>query len=58
MDKNCPLCALNIQKEKIFYQDNAFFVLRTKKLKGHKERIMIVYKRTSVQYLKKPMNTL
>ncbi|MEM2147465.1 MAG: hypothetical protein QXJ94_02535 [Candidatus Bathyarchaeia archaeon] len=43
--KNCPLCELNLQKEKVFYEDESFLVLRTKNLKGHKERIMIVYKR-------------
>lgn len=42
---NCPLCNLELQKEKIFYQDDSFIVLRTKNLKGHRERIMIIYKR-------------
>ncbi|MGB9854843.1 MAG: hypothetical protein ACPLRY_08605 [Candidatus Bathyarchaeales archaeon] len=45
MGANCPLCALDLQNEKIFYEDASFIVLRTKKLKGHRERIMIVYKR-------------
>jgi hypothetical protein len=40
----CPLCNLNLKKEKIYYEDRAFIVLRTKNLKGHKERIMIVYR--------------
>ena len=40
----CPLCGLNLEKEKIYYDDRSFLVLRTKNLKGHKERIMIVYK--------------
>ena len=40
----CPLCKLDLKKEKIFYDDRSFLVLRTKGLKGHKERIMIVYK--------------
>jgi len=34
-----------LQREKIFYQDSSFVVLRTKNLKGHRERIMIIYKR-------------
>ena len=38
----CPLCTLNLKKEKIYYEDRSFIVLRTKKLKGHKERIMVV----------------
>jgi len=42
---NCPLCDLDLQKEKIFYQDDSFVVLRTKNLKGHRERIMIIYRR-------------
>ncbi|MEM2995461.1 MAG: hypothetical protein QXI91_05560 [Candidatus Bathyarchaeia archaeon] len=42
---NCPLCELDLNQEKIFYEDNSFIVLRTKNLKGHKERIMIIYKR-------------
>jgi hypothetical protein len=41
----CPLCELDLQKEKIYYEDRSFLVLRTKDLKGHRERIMIVYKR-------------
>jgi hypothetical protein len=41
----CPLCNLNLKKEKIYYDDSSFIVLRTKNLKGHKERIMIVFKR-------------
>ena len=42
---NCPLCELNLKEEKVYFEDNTFLVLRTKKLKGHKERVMIVYKR-------------
>ena len=41
---SCPLCSLNLKKEKVYYEDKSFIVLRTKKLKGHKERIMVVYK--------------
>jgi hypothetical protein len=40
----CPLCNLNLRKEKIYYEDRSFIVLRTKDLKGHKERIMIVFR--------------
>ena len=40
----CPLCRLDLKKEKIYYDDRLFLVLRTKDLKGHKERIMVVYK--------------
>jgi hypothetical protein len=42
---NCPLCELNLKEEKVYFEDDPFTVLRTKKLKGHRERIMIVYKR-------------
>jgi hypothetical protein len=45
MNANCPLCALDLQKEKIFYEDDSFIVLRTKKSKGHRERIMTLYRR-------------
>ena len=38
----CPLCNLNLKKEKIYCEDRSFVILRTKDLKGHKERIMIV----------------
>jgi hypothetical protein len=41
---NCPLCELDLKKEKIYYEDKSFIVLRTQNLKGHRERIMIVYK--------------
>jgi hypothetical protein len=42
---NCPLCELDLEKEKIFYADQSFIVLRTKTLKGHRERIMIIYRK-------------
>lgn len=44
MTVECSLCELKLSEEKIFYEDNSFIVLRTKTLKGHKERIMLVYK--------------
>jgi hypothetical protein len=34
-----------LEKEKKYYEDKSFIVLKTKTGKGHKERIMIVYKR-------------
>ena len=40
----CPLCSLDLKKETIFYEDEYFLVLRTKRLKGHEERFMIVSK--------------
>ena len=40
----CPLCNLDLEKEKKYHEDASFVVLRTKTVKGHKERIMIVYK--------------
>ena len=40
----CPLCKLDLSKEKIFYEDNNFVVIRTSQLKGHRERVMIIYK--------------
>jgi hypothetical protein len=42
---SCPLCNLDLEKEKKYYEDKSFIVLRTKTGKGHRERIMIVYKR-------------
>jgi hypothetical protein len=42
---SCPLCALDLEKEKKYYEDDSFIVLKTKTVKGHRERIMIVYKR-------------
>ena len=41
----CPLCELDLREEKVYFEDDSFIVLRTKKLKGHKERVMIVSKR-------------
>lgn len=38
----CPLCSLDLSKEKVFYDATPFMVIRTKDLKGHRERIMIV----------------
>ena len=40
----CPLCSMDLSKEIIFYEDGYFLVLRTKKLKGHRERFMIISK--------------
>ena len=42
---NCPFCELDLKKEKIYYEDRNFIVLRTENLKGHRERIMIIYKK-------------
>jgi hypothetical protein len=39
------LCNLDLEKEKKYYEDRSFIVLRTKTEKGHRERIMIVLKR-------------
>lgn len=41
---NCPLCELDLKQEKVYFEDSSFVVLRTKDMKGHRERIMIVYK--------------
>ena len=41
----CPLCELNLKEEKVYFEDDTFIVLRTKKLKGHQERVMIINKR-------------
>lgn len=41
----CPLCNLDLEKEKKYYEDKSFIVLKTRTVKGHKERIMIVYRR-------------
>jgi hypothetical protein len=41
----CPLCNLDLKKEKKYFEDQSFIVLKTKTAKGHKERIMIIYKR-------------
>jgi hypothetical protein len=41
----CPLCNLDLRKEKKYFEDESFMVLRTKTAKGHRERIMIIYKR-------------
>ena len=42
---SCPLCNLDLEKERKFYEDRSFIVLRTKTEKGHRERIMIISKR-------------
>ena len=41
----CPPCELDLKKERIYYEDRSFIILRTESLKGHRERIMNVYKR-------------
>ena len=42
---SCPLCNLDLEREKKYYEDRSFIVLRTKTEKGHRERIMIIFKR-------------
>ena len=42
---SCPLCNLDLAKEKKYFEDRSFIVLRTKTPKGHKERIMIIFRR-------------
>ena len=41
----CPFCNIDRTKEKIFFEDEYIIVLRTKNLKKHKERIMVISKR-------------
>jgi len=40
----CPFCQLELKSEKVYYEDKSFIVLRTANLKGHRERIMIIFK--------------
>jgi hypothetical protein len=40
----CPLCNLDLKKEKKYYEDECFIILKTKTAKGHRERIMIIYR--------------
>jgi len=41
---DCPLCNLETNKEIVFYEDDLIVILQTKKLKGHRKRIMVVWK--------------
>lgn len=46
MSETCPLCGVwEREPSNVFYQDEQVAVMRTKYLKGHRERIMIVWKR-------------
>lgn len=54
MKNECLLCELDLSKEKFFYKDNFFVVIRTRDLKGHRERIMIV----PIQHIKLPTMSL
>jgi len=40
----CPFCQLDLKTEKVYHEDRSFIVLKTANLKGHRERIMIIYK--------------
>lgn len=45
---NCPLCSLQSNpNETIFYQDDLVTVVRTKDLKSHAERLMVLINRHS-----------
>ncbi|MEM2282605.1 MAG: hypothetical protein QXH26_03555 [Candidatus Hadarchaeales archaeon] len=46
MNAACPLCGVwEREPQNVFYQDEHFAVVRTKYLKGHRERLMVVWKR-------------
>lgn len=40
----CPFCQLDLKREHVYREDRSFVVLRTTDLKGHRERIMVIYK--------------
>jgi len=43
MVSDCPLCDIeNKEPQNILYSDDEFIIARTKYLKGHKERVMIL----------------
>jgi len=44
MPNHCPLCNLNLENEVVYGEYGPFLVIRTKTMKGHRERIMIVIK--------------
>jgi diadenosine tetraphosphate (Ap4A) HIT family hydrolase len=44
-ETTCPLCGVwNREPQNVFYQDEEKVVIRTKYLKGHRERIQVVWK--------------
>lgn len=45
VNNKCPLCNLKLEEETIYGEYGPFLVLQTKTMKGHCERIMIVYKK-------------
>lgn len=53
IEKECPLCNLNLTEEHIRYNGRKFLVLDTKNKKGHKERIMVIIKKHGVNHPKK-----
>jgi hypothetical protein len=42
--EECPLCNLHKPGEKIYYEDNKVIVVDAKDKKGHKERLLVVWK--------------
>jgi len=42
---SCSLCRINPLDDLVFYHDNLVTVCRTKDLKGHNERIMVILNR-------------
>lgn len=42
--EGCPLCSIDKDKENIWYEDQKIIILDTKNKKGHKGRIMVVWK--------------
>ena len=44
--EGCPLCGVcEREPENVLYEDEHFAIVRTKKLKGHHERVMLILKR-------------
>ena len=44
MKMPCQLCLICEPRDKVYYEDNEIIVVQTKLLKGHKNRIMAVWK--------------
>ena len=45
----CPLCKINSRDDIIFHQDHLVTVCRTKDLKGHHERLMVLLNRHAIE---------
>lgn len=55
-EASCPLCNINLAKERIHYNDEEILIADTKEKKGHRKRVMVITKKHGIQHPKQLLN--